>query len=234
MSEPVPALVTLHVWRVADRQVPAAVLRMATDRRRVRRLAGVRFSKLLGTGDGRSFTVRGADPTRWALLCTWTGRDGAEAFERSAVARKWRRIAAERWRVDLVPLSARGRWSGREPFGQPEPTRWEGPVAALTRARITPRRLARFWRAVPPIAADLQQRPGLRAALGVGEAPVGVQGTFSLWESAEALRDFAYRRPAHQTAIRRTAEEGWYAEEMFARFAVVASAGTLFGADPLA
>ncbi|MDQ6875117.1 MAG: monooxygenase [Actinomycetota bacterium] len=234
MSEPVPVLVTLHVWRVADRQVPAAVLRMALDRRQVRRLTGLRFGKLLGTGDGRRFTVRAADPTHWALLCAWSGRDSADAFERSAVARNWRRIAAERWRVDLRPLSARGQWSGREPFGRPETARWEGPVAALTRARISPRRLVRFWRAVPPVAADLQQRPGLLATLGVGEAPVGVQGTFSLWDSAEALRDFAYRRPAHQTAIRRTAEERWYAEELFARFAVVGSAGTLFGADPLA
>ncbi|MDP9239713.1 MAG: monooxygenase, partial [Actinomycetota bacterium] len=103
-----------------------------------------------------------------------------------------------------------------------------------TRARLAPRRAMTFWRAVPPVSADLRKVSGLRASLGIGELPVGLQGTFSVWDTAEVLRDFAYRRPAHTEAIRRTAEEGWYAEELFARFALVGSAGTLAGSDPLA
>jgi hypothetical protein len=227
MNEPVPALVTMHVWRVPRRHVPHALLRMATDRRLVRRAAGLRFAKLLGTGDGRTFTVRDSDPTRWALLSTWADTDAADAFECSAVARRWRRIAAETWRCDLVPLSAKGRWARRQPFGVPSAARWAGPVAAVTRARIIPHRALAFWRAVPPVAADLRDRPGLRAAIGIGESPFGVQGTFSLWDNATALSEFAYRRPAHVAAIQRTAQERWYGEELFARFAVVASSGSL-------
>jgi hypothetical protein len=96
------------------------------------------------------------------------------------------------------------------------------------------RKAATFWRAVPPVSDALRRSPGLLAAVGIGEVPVGLQGTFSLWSSSAALRDFAHREVAHTDVIRRTAEEGWYAEELFARFAVVGSAGTLRGRDPLA
>jgi hypothetical protein len=232
--EAVPELVTLHLWRVPRRAVPAAVLRMARDRGRVRRQPGVRFAKLLGTGDGRTFTWRDADPLRWGLLATWADRDAAKDFESSPVALGWRRLAEETWRAELRPLAARGRWSGREPFGRPAGGRWDGPVAAVTRARLATRKAAGFWRAVPPVSADLRGRPGLRLAVGVGEAPVGLQGTVSVWESGRALRAFAYQGDAHRAVIDRTAREGWYAEELFARFAVEAASGSVDGRDPLA
>ena len=234
MSDPVPALVTLHLWRVAPAAVPRAVLRMGSDRPRVRRTPGLRFAKLLGTGDGRTFTARDADVRRWGLLATWTSSDAAREFEhRSPVAAAWRRLADESWRVDLRPVASRGTWSGRQPFGDPVPVRSDGPVAALTRARLRPSSALSFWRSVPPVSADLRGRPGLRAAVGIGEAPLGLQGTFSLWESGAAVREFA-RAPAHAAVVARTAPERWYAEELFARFDVVGSTGTLDGRDPLA
>jgi hypothetical protein len=197
------------------------------------------------------------------LLASWADRASALAFERSAVAGRWRRLAEETWRVELRPLSARGRWSGQEPFGRPaggtaagpadrgspgstgggplgDPTggpaggRWGGPVAAVTRARLRPSRARSFWRAVPAVSADLAAQPGLRLAVGIGEAPMGLQGTFSVWESAAALRRFAYAGTAHSAVIARTSPERWYAEELFARFAVEAADGTVDGRDPLA
>ncbi len=73
---------------------------------------------------------------------------------------------------------------------------------------------------------------GLRLAVGIGEAPVGLQGTFSLWSDAAALQEFAHRRPAHTAVVARTATEGWYAEELFARFAVLDVRGTYAGRHP--
>jgi len=108
-------------------------------------------------------------------------------------------------------------------------------VAAITRARLVPRRMLTFWRAVPPVSADLHEfsgGAGLRLAIGIGEAPIGLQGTFSLWASGDALTDFAPRRAPHVEAVRRTAELGWYAEELFARFAVVGIEGTYDGREP--
>jgi hypothetical protein len=196
-------------------------------------MAGVRFAKLLGTGDGGTFTARDADPRRWGLLASWADRASARAFERSATAARWGRLAEETWRVELRPLSARGRWSGREPFGAPAGGRWDGPVAAVTRARLRPARARSFWRSVPPVVADLREQPGLRLAVGIGEAPVGLQGTFSLWDSAAALRGFAYAGAAHRAVVARTAPQRWYAEELFARFAVEAADGSVDGRDPL-
>jgi hypothetical protein len=206
---------------------------MAGDRGLLGRTVGLRFAKLLGTGDGRTFTIRDADRNRWGLLATWDKAADASAFEAGPVARGWGRIADERLRVDLRPLTSRGQWSGREPFGTPEPDRaYDGPVAALTRARIRASRMVTFWRAVPPVSADLHGAAGLRLAVGVGEAPIGLQGTFSLWDSPAAVTEFAYRRPAHVAAVRRTAEVGWYSEELFARFAVLAVDGSVGGRTP--
>jgi hypothetical protein len=228
-AAPVPALVTLHLWGVPTRAVPAAFARMGMDRRPVRTTPGLRFAKLLGTGNGRTFTVRDADPRHWALLATWDAPEAADAFERGRTAAAWDRLADERLRVTMRPLSSRGQWARKRPFGDPTPERYEGPVAAITRARIAPRRALAFWRSVPAVSADLHRSDGLRLAVGIGEAPIGLQATFSLWSSTAALTDFAHRRPPHVEAIRRTTELGWYVEEMFARLAVLDVEGTFAG-----
>jgi hypothetical protein len=205
---------------------------MGLDRGRLRRTVGLRFAKLLGTGDARTFTVRDADPLHWGLLATWSSAAAAEAFESGPIARGWGRLAHERLRVDLRPLASRGEWSGRRPFGAPTPSPYDGAVAAVTRARIAPRKMATFWHAVPRVSADLAQCAGLRVAVGIGEAPVGLQGTFSLWTTGNALTEFAHRRGPHVEVVARTPTERWYSEELFARFAVLSVDGTYRGRTP--
>jgi len=168
------------------------------------------------------------------VLAVWDDDAAADAFEGGDVVRRWRRLAEEEWTARLRPLAARGSWSRQEPFGRPAPRRWDGPVAAVTRARLVARTALTFWRAVPPVSADLHAAPGLRFTLGIGEAPIGLQGTFSVWTSAAALNGFAYGRAPHAAVVTRTAQEGWYAEELFARFALLSAAGTVTGKDPLA
>ena len=89
-----------------------------------------------------------------------------------------------------------------------------------------------FWRAVPPVVGELSEADGLRLALGIGEAPIGLQGTFSVWDSSDALTGFAYRSPEHLDAVRRTEPARWYAEELFTRLAVVDLAGSYGGRTP--
>lgn len=228
-------LTTLHLFGLAPASVPAAVVRMGLDRRPLARTPGLRFWKLLGTGDGRTFTLRDSDPLRWGLLAVWDHPADLAAFERrSSVAAGWGRLARERWRVDLRPLRSRGTWSRRTPFGRDTSRAEAGTcVAAITRARIRPRQSLAFWRAVPPVAAEANTAPGLRFAIGIGESPIGLQGTFSVWDSPAALVGFAYRAPAHRDAIAQTVLRGWYAEELFARFAVLQATGTIDGINPL-
>jgi hypothetical protein len=213
-------LVTLHVWRVRRRTVGAALVRMAREPRRLRALPGVRFAKLLGTGTGTTFGAGDADLTRYAALVVWAGDPDPVAVER-----RWDRIAAGRARVTMTPLTSRGSWSGRRPFGAPAGGRTEGRVLVLTRARIRPRKALTFWRAIPPVARKLVVAPGLLAGFGVGEAPVGWQGTVSVWRSTADLTAFAYRQPEHRAVIARTPSDCWYAEDLFARFAVLGVEG---------
>jgi hypothetical protein len=195
---------SLHVWRVPPAAVPLALWRMARDRR-----PGV---KLLGTGTG--FGPGRPDLTRWAALSVHDGQPPAFPG--------WTRIATAGCRLDLLPLSSRGTWAGKR-WGYPvpgDPASPDGPVLALTRARLRPTRAVAFWRAIRPVAAALAGSPGLLAAFGIGEAPIGWQGTVSVWCRPTDLVRFAYRHPEHLRAIERTATTRWYAEELFARFAV--------------
>ena len=228
------SVVDLHVWRT--RRVLPALGRMATGRRALRGTEGLRFAKLLGTGSARTFTPRDADPHRWALLSVWDSPEAAEAADDGPVVAAWRAAAHEELRVRMTPLTARGLWSGVQPF-TPGPlpdgaSRWDGPVAAVTRARLRPTRALSFWRAVPPVVTGLHTAAGLRLALGIGEAPVGLQGTFSLWRSSADLVGYAYRDHAHRDAIARTEPERWYAEELFVRLAVLDVRGRLEGLAP--
>lgn len=225
----VPALVTLHVWGVPSHQVPTALLRMGLDRRAARTLPGARFAKLLGTADGATFAPRDADARHWALVTSWDDPSGADRFTASHLARAWAAISEESLEVRMHPLASRGTWSRREPFGRPRPRTIDGPVAALTRARVRPRQWRRFRSAVPPVAADLRSRAGVLFALGIGEMPIGLQGTFSVWSDDDALRQFAHRGAAHRDAVAATDRVGWYSEELFARFAVERATGSYRG-----
>ncbi|MGI5237156.1 monooxygenase [Dactylosporangium sp. CA-139066] len=209
---------------------------MAVDRRKIRKNAD--FAKLLGTGRGSDFGVGAADLTRWAALIV---------ADRAVIPPM--RGARASCTLTLEPIASRGTWSRSAPFTPINPEKSgmddggereirkgdkgeeeeqgrrgggdSGPVAVLTRARLRPRQAVAFWRAIDPVARSLRDAEGLYCAFGVGEAPVGFQGTVSVWRSAADVVRFAYRRPEHAAVVQRTAAQRWYAEELFARFRVL-------------
>jgi heme-degrading monooxygenase HmoA len=80
----------------------------------------------------------------------------------------------------------------------------------------------------------MSRAPGFITSFGIGEAPFFRQATFSVWASAADIKNFAYRSPEHAEVIKKTREENWYSEELFARFKIVSSEGALNGLNPLA
>ena len=217
-------VVLLYFWKINLRSLPFAIIHMAKDRLTLRRNTKITFFKSLGTGRGETFTPNDADARLWGLLVVIDSNQ-IDTFDASTVISSWRKFAISEYRAVLQPISAHGLWSKREPFSQNQISDWKGPVAAITRARIKWSMNSKFWRAVPPVTVSLKSSPGLLSAIGIGEAPIGLQGTFSRWESGSALRTFAYAGPAHTAAIQATKDLDWYAEELFARFAIIQEHG---------
>ena len=216
-------MIIAYFWRIKPSAVPFAFLAMAIDRFALSRSANVGFYKSLGTGKGETFTPADANTLRWGLIAQV---NDIEAFDHSLVVKRWRKNSVDEFRAVLEPISSHGQWAGKEPFVASVKD-WTGPVAAITRARIKWHQNFRFWSSVPPVTISLKSAPGLMAAIGIGEAPIGLQGTFSLWESSDAIKNFAYKGAAHQKAIADTATYNWYSEELFARFAVKDMRGTI-------
>ncbi|MEO5678414.1 MAG: hypothetical protein ABIS47_01990 [Acidimicrobiales bacterium] len=210
-------------------RVPGLLATVPLERLRMRRLAGLAWGRHLGTAAGGR--TLGADPARWAWFCRWDDEDGAAAFHDDLEARLRPREVTT---LHLRAVRARGRWAGHEvtvdPVGRESAA--PAPLVVLTRARVRPTRWRPFRGSVPPVDAALARAPGLLRSVGIGEWPVLVQGTLSLWRDGAAMADFA-RGEAHRVVVRRTADERWYAEELFARFSVERAQGDWDGAPPV-
>ncbi|MEX2658215.1 MAG: hypothetical protein WD232_00860 [Acidimicrobiales bacterium] len=232
---------SFHLTRERPLGAVTAMAQMVGQGRLARRVPGLRFARRLGTGRGRAMGLQG-DLRRWALFAVWDDEAALDAFlADDPVASRWRDRSLELWSVRLAPLAVHGTWGGADPFtgldddaAHRAAATHDGPVAVLTRARIPARHWRAFYAAVPPVEAHLHGAPGLLEATGVGERPVGLLATFSLWRSAEDMEAFAYRGSVHEEVVRATRAGGWFAEELFARFRPYGSTGTWDGRDPLA
>lgn len=208
---------------------------MAAARVAFARMPDVGFWKLCGSGTGEGFTPK-PNWGVWAILAAWPDADTAHSSVAEAgVYRRWRKMARESWTVYLDPMSVRGQWSGNTPFTANAPTPQNGqPLAVLTRASLRPSKMLQFWNRVPDISTDIGADPNVIFKIGIGEMPLLHQVTFSIWPDAASLAKFARGDGPHGRAICAVRDGNWFAEELYARFAVTGSSGLWGGIDPLA
>ncbi len=203
--------------------------RIAFSRWLPQRARGLRFMKTLGSGRDGGFGLM-PSPSHQGLFCLFDDDGCANEFiTASALVQRYRQSSGDCLLLTLRPASSRGSWD-RVAIAQGMPVPDGMPLAALTRASIRPRAAASFWRHAPPAQAGLADAPGCELAIGLGEAPLLRQATFSLWRDAEAMDAYA-RTGAHQQAIRAAWQQHFFSESMFVRFAPLAIQGRWKGRD---
>jgi heme-degrading monooxygenase HmoA len=226
-------IASFHLVRERGGRQPLVMARLGTDRPRLARVPGLSFWRLLGTGSADE-TAPSSDLRRSAMFAVWDDEADLDRFlDSHRIARRWE-VAEEAWHVRLRGVGGHGTWRGVPVLEGLATGSATGPLAIVTRADVRLGAWRSFARAGRPVSDELRSAAGLLAVVGIGEAPVGRLGTFSLWESGDAARAFATQMPEHRAVIRRTRSERWYGEELFARFEPFAWSGSWNGRDPLA
>jgi hypothetical protein len=185
----------------------------------------LKFYKLMGSGKNGSFDIM-PDFNQWAIMVFFDADQNPEQKIQPLIGKFimgwWRFFKADTRYFLLEPYAGHGTWDGQHFVDPSKKTADpEGKIAVLTRATIRLSRLHHFWKAVPKTADQLEANKGFIYSIGIGEIPFIKQATFSVWESIEDMKAFAYKKMAHQDVIRRTRKESWYSEEMFLRFKIL-------------
>jgi spheroidene monooxygenase len=215
-------------------------LRLVAGATPYKEVPGLTMVKVMGSGHGGGFSLR-PSATHQGLICTFSHLDLALKFLDSPWVQAYRDRARECWTGVMSVQSARGHWdkqawqaSTLEALGAQlqahDPARAQpmGPFAVLTRASIVPTKAMAFWRYAPAAQADLGKSPGCLLAMGLGEAPLVRQCTFSVWQDTGAMLQYAHQG-AHQLASAAAYKHQFFSESLFVRMQVMQMAGVWKG-----
>jgi hypothetical protein len=221
-------VVSIHL---AELRTPLGALAALRGRPDPAETPGLRYAETTITATLGGSVLPAPQPRRAGMIAAWDEDAALERFLREdPLAERF----AGGWHVRLEPLRVSGAWP--EMPGLPEhelPIDDEEPVAVLTLGRLRLTRLVPFLRTGAPAESEAATAPELLAATGLARPPHLVS-TFSLWRSAAAMRDYAYReRGAHRAAVRSDRERAFHHRSAFIRFRPYLSQGSWEGRDPL-
>lgn len=196
----------------------------------------ISFWKLMGCGKNGTFDIY-PDWRQWAILTVHNAIPEKQVIPvYGGFIHQWFHFfGCEIFTITLEAMEGHGSWDGKPVFGDlAKQTDYNGLIAVLTRATIRLNKLSSFWKNVNSVAQRMADAPGFITSVGIGEVPWIKQATFSVWESKEHMKQFAYKMQEHAAVIKATRKENWYSEDMFVRFKPIAVSGTLNGINPLA
>ncbi len=178
---------------------------------------GLSFFKPLGTGSGNGFSIK-PDFSTYGFVAVFNSEQQAKDFLQSDVIKEYTQKATSYSHLLMHTIKSHGQWSKKNPFEASTNFDKEKPIAVITRATIKPKLAYQFWKNVPSVSKSMNNYDELIFSKGIGEFPLLMQATFSLWSSAEGMMNYAYQNPKHAEMVKKTRELNWYSEELFARF----------------
>jgi hypothetical protein len=190
---------------------------------------GMSFYKLMGTGKNGTFDIR-PDLNQWVYLWVWNSESDYQKFLGiSYISKYLNKFTDEFFTIYLSPKQSHGFWDGKQPFGNNSNTafREDELIIVLTRATIKLNKANSFWKNVPLIAQNFSKNEGFIYSIGTGEVPFLKQATLSIWKNENCMKAFAYHKKQHAEVIKKTRQNKWYSEELFARFSLLGYSGRL-------
>jgi spheroidene monooxygenase len=194
---------------------------------------GLKFAKVMGSGEGGGFGLR-PSATHQGLILVFDSFDQAVDCLKSKEINLYREKTREIWQGVLRVNSCRGSWDDQSWLSQDlsiDPMSKDKVIpytASLTRASIRATKAIQFWRFAPQAQQDLQNAQGCELAIGLGEAPLVRQCTFSIWRDAQSLVNYAHHG-AHLKAIKAAQSHHFFNESMFVRMDILHMHGQWMG-----
>jgi spheroidene monooxygenase len=199
----------------------------------LQQVPGLVFAKVMGSGHQGGFSIR-PSATHQGLIAVFDTVASGQAFLQGPQILAYKERARQLWSGLMCVDSARGAWDGRSWGPTPAASLGEfehsldntgqGPLAVITRASIRPAKAMNFWRHAPASQADLETAPGCSLAIGLGEAPLLRQCTFSLWQNTPSMLAYAHGG-AHQAALEAAYRHNFFAESLFVRMRLLQQQG---------
>lgn len=222
-------IASVHLAATGTRRGLRAYLRGAPDPAAV---PGLTYAETVLTAPMGPAVLPKPTAAEVGLIASWDDDEHLDRFlADSALAGPF----ASGWHVRMRPVRVFGAWPKMPGLPkQATAVADEEPVVVLTLGRPRATKLHAFLPTSARAEAALGGARGLLASTGLAHPPRLVS-TFSVWESAAAMRAYAEDAAGpHMAAVRADRETRFHHESAFIRFRPYFSTGTWRGRDPLA